>query len=275
MLPFLKKQQEPPDRILQQIDTGCIAPNPHQPRRNFDPLGLTQLAESIRVNGLLQPITVRRIGENRYQLISGERRLRASRMAGLRRIPCLVMNTDEEHVAVLALIENLQRRDLSPFEEAEAIARLISYFGLSQQDAASYLGMAGSTLANKLRLLKLPEEQRRRIDAAGLTERHARALLKVESNSLREEILDRVIAESLNVRDTELLIEALQTPAMSQEKTIPRRVAVVGDIRLFVNSLSKVITNMRERGVDAQTEKEENEEYIQYTIKIPKGRHSA
>ena len=159
---------------VQYIPLGRIRPNPQQPRRSFDEEGLAELAASIRSCGILQPLTVRRAGDG-YELVAGERRLRAARIAGLREVPCLVAQVGEEDSALLALMENLQRRDLDCWEEAQAIARLISRYGLSQEEAARRLGRAQPTVANKLRLLRLPEDVRALLRENGLTERHARA----------------------------------------------------------------------------------------------------
>ena len=169
---------------VQYIPLGRIRPNPQQPRQGFDEVGLAELAASIRSCGILQPLTVRRAGDG-YELVAGERRLRAARIAGLREVPCLVAQVGEEDSALLALMENLQRRDLDCWEEAAAIARLISRYGLSQEEAARRLGRAQPTVANKLRLLRLPEDVRNLLRENGLTERHARALLRLQDPGRR------------------------------------------------------------------------------------------
>lgn len=273
MSPFSFRSRIVAGKSLEMIDTADIQPNPNQPRRIFDEYELNCLAESIRASGLLQPITVRKLRTG-YQIISGERRLRASRMAGLRQIPCIVQDSDESQSALLALVENLQRSDLSLFEEAEAISALIQNFGLNQQEAARRLGIAQSTLSNKLRLLTLTPEQRKRISAAGLTERHARALLRIESTDDRDHVLDKIIAEQMNVSDTDKYITEWLAPR-ENVASMPRRVAVVGDVRLFLNSLTKMVDHMRMSGVDAKTNKHETDDYIEYTVKIPKRRGSA
>lgn len=273
MSPFSFRSRTVAGKSLEMIDTADIQPNPNQPRRIFDEYELSSLAESIRASGLLQPITVRRLRAG-YQIISGERRLRASRMAGLRQIPCIVQDSDDSESALLALVENLQRSDLSLFEEAEAIAALIRNYGLNQQEAARRLGIAQSTLSNKLRLLALTADQRSRITAAGLTERHARALLRIDCANQRDRALDKIIAEQMNVSAADQYVNELLTPH-ENVTAMPRRVAVVGDVRLFLNSLSKMVDHMRMSGVDAKTNKSETEEYIEYTVRIPKRRGTA
>ena len=163
---------------VRYISLNQIRPNPQQPRRSFDEDSLSELAESIRSYGILQPLTVRRQGTG-YELVAGERRLRAAAMAGLREVPCLVAQVGEEDSALLALMENLQRRDLDCWEEAEALSRLIARYGLSQEEAARRLGRSQPAVANKLRLLRLPDSVRQFLQENGLTERHARALLRL------------------------------------------------------------------------------------------------
>lgn len=267
MFPLRNRAQ--PGKTLQMIPVGVIHPNPNQPRRFFDEYELSGLAESIRCNGLIQPLSVRRREDGSYELIAGERRLRASRMAGLSEVPCIIHQVDDSRSALFSLLENLQRRDLSMFEEAEGIERLIREFKITQQDAAERLGIAQSTLANKLRLLRLTREQRERIVLAQLTERHARALVRLPSEKLREEALDKIIADQMNVVDTDRMIDSMLEP-QAQSAPQPRRVPVVRDVRLFVNSITKVVNSMRQWGVDAKTAKNETDEYIEYTVIIPK-----
>ena len=271
LFPF--KTRSVPGKHLELIDTADIVANPDQPRQSFDEYEMNCLAESIRASGLLQPITVRRYLDG-YQVIAGERRLRACRIAGLRQIPCIVQDSDDGRSALLALLENLQRSDLSIFEEAEAISALINKYGYPQQEIAHRLGIAQSTLSNKLRLLVITEDQRKRIAAAGLSERHARALLKIKDGSLRNKALDKIIAEQMNVAETEHYIAELTSPPETVSAP-PRRIAVFGDVRLFVNSLTKMVDHMRMSGVDAKTSKSETEDYIEYTVKIPKRKGTA
>ena len=214
------------------------------------------------------PITVRRKEDGRFEIIAGERRYRASCMAGLTEIPCIEVHADEQRSAVLALLENLQRSDLSFFEEAEGIARLIHEWGITQEEAASRLGKAQSTLANKLRLLKLTREQRMKILQNNLTERHARALLRLEDEMKREEALDIIIERSLNVAQTEAYIQSLLSPAPQrhEQKITP----LIRDVRLFLNTINKALHTMRGSGIAAESLKTEGPEYIEYLIRIPK-----
>lgn len=255
-------------RHILLISPDRIVPNPCQPRTRFDQDELLGLAESIFKNGILQPITVRRREDGRFEIIAGERRYRASCMAGLTEIPCIEVHADEQRSAVLALLENLQRSDLSFFEEAEGIARLIHEWGITQEEAASRLGKAQSTLANKLRLLKLTREQRMKILQNNLSERHARALLRLEDEMKREEALDIIIERSLNVAQTEAYIQSLLSPAPQrhEQKITP----LIRDVRLFLNTINKALHTMRGSGIAAESLKTEGPEYIEYLIRIPK-----
>ena len=255
-----------PDRKLISLPPDRILPSPFQPRREFDYYELLELASSIQKNGLIQPITVRKKGET-YELISGERRLRASAFAGLKTIPCIVVTAGDRECSLMCLIENIQRCDLTYFEEAEGIKRLMDDFALSQQEAAEKLGMAQSTLSNKLRLLRLNSEQRRKIYTAGLTERHARAFIRLPEE-MRDETINRVIAEQLNVSDTEELVSALILPK-NLGRPVLRKIKV-GDLRIYFNSISKIVDTIRSQGVDAYSKRNETEDFIEYTITIPK-----
>ncbi|HEY8416059.1 MAG TPA: ParB/RepB/Spo0J family partition protein, partial [Thermaerobacter sp.] len=193
---------------VRRVPVARILPNPFQPRRRFDPDSLAELAESIRQVGVLQPLLVRPRPEGGYELVAGERRLRAAEMAGLTEVPVVVRNLDDREAALIALVENLQREDLDFFEEAAAYQEMLSRFGLTQEQLAALLGKQQSTVANKLRLLRLPPTVRERIVAAGLSERHARALLRLESADEQEKVLEEVIARNLSVRETEELVTA-------------------------------------------------------------------
>ncbi len=248
------------------IPQDLIIPNPNQPRKRFDFDGLEELAASIRENGILQPITVRSTEDKKFQLIAGERRLRAARLVGLTKIPALVINMEQKDSAVFALIENLQRQDLSFFEEAEAIETLITEYKMSREDVAKKLSIAQSTLSNKLRILKLPEEMRFRLAKAGLTERHARALLSLEDDAQRERALSIIIDRHLNVQESERMIEQMLSRS-SKSKTNLRGLR---DVRLFINTLNHAVDTIRRAGVDADTARSETEEYIEYIVRIPK-----
>lgn len=253
---------------VQYIPLGRIRPNPQQPRRSFDEEGLAELAASIRSCGILQPLTVRRAGEG-YELVAGERRLRAARIAGLREVPCLVAQVGEEDSALLALMENLQRRDLDCWEEAQAIARLISRYGLSQEDAARRLGRAQPTVANKLRLLRLPEDVRALLRENGLTERHARALLRLQDPEVQRRAAGDMVRRGMNVAQAEAYVEKL---LQSAQVTPPRgrSTYIIKDVRLFLNSVDRGLHLMRQAGVDAGWNRQDTDREILLTIRIPK-----
>ena len=244
-----------------------IYPSPYQPRRDFDIYELQSLADSIAASGILQPLAVRKTA-NGYELIAGERRLRAAKMAGLKKIPCILQSADETAAAIYAIIENTQRTDLSFFEEAAAIEQMIRLCSMSQSEAAARLGIAQSTLSNKLRLLRLSPELQRQISAASLTERHARTLLRLPEE-MRADALNRIIADQLNLQQSEELITELLTPKKDEPET-PVRKAAIGDIRLFANSLSKLVSTMQSAGLDAHTRKSETDSYIEYKVRIKK-----
>ena len=252
---------------LTKLSPDKILPNPSQPRKVFQEEELEGLAQSIAENGLLQPVTVRR--ENgTYYLIAGERRLRACKLAGLKEIPALVADCEPEDSAVLALLENLQRKDLQMFEQANAIVSLLREWQITQEEAAKRLGMSQSYLANKIRLLKLSPEEQEEILKHHLSERHARALLRVDDMTLRQKLLATVIERGLNVAQTEELAAAALQPKKPAGKR--KRTFIAKDIRLFINTIDHAVDAMKTAGIPAQTEKKETEEYIECTVRIPK-----
>lgn len=255
-----------------------IRPNKTQPRKNFDEQDLKSLSQSIVQNGILQPLTVRRINSTEYELIAGERRLRAAIMAGITKVPCVVIKCSDKDSAVYALIENIQRKDLGMFEQARGVARLIRKYGLTQEQAAISLGKKQSTIANKLRLLKLTFEEQEWIISASLSERHARALLRIEDESVRREVLSRIISDNMNVNQTEAFITDIllkRTPILKEQPKKRERKIVVKDVRIFVNTINKAVDTMRMSGINATSSKNETDEYIEYTVKIPKAREKA
>ena len=260
------------DRKLISLSPQSIVPSPFQPRREFDYYELLELSSSIQQNGIIQPLTVRRRGE-RYELISGERRLKAAIIAGFKVVPCILVNAGDRECSLMCLIENIQRTDLTFFEEADGIKRLMDEFSLSQQEVAEKLSMAQSTLSNKLRLLKLSPEIQTRIISSGLTERHARALLRLPVEK-REDTLDKIIADGLNLAQSEALIESILNPDIKTEPIKasapqkPVRKAAIGDIKLFSNSLSKLLCTMQNAGISANSRKHETEKYIEYKVRI-------
>lgn len=248
------------------IPVDSIDPNPAQPRQVFDRKALEELALSIKENGLISPIVVRKMGD-RFQLIAGERRLMAFKLLGESSIPALLETADDRRSATLAIVENMQRRDLTFFEEAQAIALLIRTQELTQQQAAERLGLSQSAVANKLRLLRLPKPQIDRLIAAGMTERHARALLPLCGDAQLEAVVFRMIQTQATVKQTEKMVEDVQKHQAPKQGG---RILILKDLRLFTSTIGHAIEVMKQAGIDAKTQKTEDAEHIVYTIVIPK-----
>ena len=239
------------------LPLGAIRPNPAQPRSVFDAAGLQELAASIRQYGVLQPLSVRKKGSG-FELVAGERRLRAAGLAGLREVPCLLVTADDQDAGLLALVENLQRRDLDYIEQAQGLARLMQQYHLTQEQAARRVGKSQSAIANKLRLLKLSEPVLALLRASGLSERHARALLRIE---------DEAAQNGWTVAKTERYIDELCAKS-SQKAKLGH--FVLRDMRVFFNTINHQLDLIRAAGVDAGTEQRETEHEIVLTIRIPK-----
>ncbi len=249
-----------------EIPVNSIKPNPNQPRRFFDATALRELSESIIQYGVIQPITVRKIRCG-YELVTGERRMRATQLAGIDTIPAIVINADNDKSAILALLENLQREDLSFFEIAEGYQKLIKEQGMTQDDIARKLGKSQSTVANKIRLLKLTPIVRKIIREYALTERHARALLNLDPE--KQLIAVRNICDNnLNVRQSEEMISQMLCEKMKKKQTV--KVNEIHDIRLFTNTVKQAVDLMIESGADAQMEKNDFEWGVEYIIKVRK-----
>ena len=243
-----------------------ISPNPDQPRRVFSQPELEELAASIRALGVLQPLTVRR-REGQWELVAGERRLRAAKLAGLSQVPCLSVQVDSQSSSLLALVENVQRRDLDFWEEALALRQILDTYHLSQEELARRVGRSQSAVANKLRLLKLPDEALALLRAHGATERHARALLRLDSPERQLEAAEQVAARGLTVAQTEALVEQLLRGAPSSRK---KPTFILKDVRLFLNTLSRSLELVRSAGVDARCRRQDTDEEILLTIHIPR-----
>ena len=252
------------------LPAAQIRPNPGQPRKIFDPAGLQELAASIAEYGIVQPLTVRR-RDGFYELVAGERRLRAARMAGLSEVPCIVMELDLEEASFIALVENLQRNDLDFLEESRGIAQLIRLFGLSQEECARRLGKSQSAVANKLRLLRLPEDVLNAMRNAGLTERHGRALLRLETPDEQRAALAYILSRDLNVAATDAyidrLLEAKAAPESERQKTF-----ILKDVRVFLNTIAHSLDLMKQGGIDAGMQRQETDDALILTINIPKAR---
>lgn len=251
------------------ISVSEIVPNPNQPRQTFTEDGLEELAASIREHGILQPLTVRRTAEG-YELVSGERRLRASRLAGLREVPCLLLAVDGESSSLLALVENLQRRDLDFVEEATALARLIRTYGFSQEEAARKIGKSQPAVANKLRLLRLPPDVLSLLRENCLTERHARALLRLDGPEAQRAAAQAIVDQGLTVAKAEAYIESLLSPAPPKPPRRKKPTYIIKDVRLFLNSVTHGLSMMNAAGVDAACDRTDTDDAILLTIRIPK-----
>ncbi len=252
---------------LMFVPIEAIVPSPYQARAAFDADEIEGLAISIQQNGLLQPISVRRaaVGAG-YELIAGERRLRACKRLQMAKIPAILCEYEEEQSASLSLLENLQRQDLNPFEQARGIKAMIALWGCTQSDAAHRLGMAQPTLANKLRLLQLSDALQTYVIENGLNERHARAVLRLPDEQ-RAVALAQMHKQQMNARVADAYVEQLLAPP--KQKAKPRCVRMVRDVRIFVNTINHAIAVMTENGVPATSKKVEGEGYIEYTVRIP------
>ena len=255
-------------RIL-YLPVGQIHPNPSQPRKIFDADGLQELAGSIRTYGILQPLTVRR-RNGEYELVAGERRLRAAKIAGMTEVPCILLTVDEEQSGMVALVENLQRRDLDYIEEAQGLARLMRQYGLNQEQAAARVGKSQSAVANKLRLLRHSPAVLSALRENGLSERHARALLRLPTEEERLAALAVVIRQQMNVAKTEEYIDSLLARKRQPEPKKGIRKLIVRDVRLFINSVNHSLDLIRGAGIRAEASQEETESEIVLTIRLPK-----
>ena len=253
---------------IENIAIGQIVPNRFQPRTEFDRAELASLAESIRENGLIQPVSLRKTKEG-FELVAGERRLRACKMLGRDKIEAIVYDISDEDAALWALIENLQRSGLSPFDEAEAIFKLVSAWNIPREEAAKRLGIASSTLSNRLRILKLEPKVREIITENKLTERHARELLRIEGEKEREEAARFIAAKKLNVPETEKYISKILEHRKKERKT-PKY--IVKDLRLFLNTFEHAVEVMNIAGMGAVSTVSESEDCITYSVSVPKSK---
>ena len=271
MAAVIKKRGLFDNQKVVSIPVGEIVPNPAQPRKLFDSQALFELSESIARYGIIQPLSVRKIGRQ-YELVAGERRLRAAKMAGLTEVPCIILELSNEDSSVLALIENIQRRDLDYIEEAEALAKLIKDFGMSQEEAAKRISRSQSAEANKLRILKLSPEILYVLRESGLTERHARALLRLPTEELRQQALEHMVVHQLTVAKSEEYIEDLLDAAKEEDESARKKKPsyIIKDVRLFLNSINRSLGIMRDSGVAAVYDKSETDEDIILMITIPK-----
>lgn len=246
-----------------------LEPSPVQPRKNFPDGELQELSESIAQYGVLNPLTVR-LRDGRYELVAGERRLRAARLAGLCDVPCILLDVSLEDASLIALVENLQRRDLDFIEEANGLSQLIKLFGMSQEEAARRIGKSQSAVANKLRLLKLPEDVLCSLRDNGLTERHGRALLRLQDENMQRMALEYITEHDLNVAAADAYVESLLREP--EEKADPKRTFIMKDVRVFVNTILHGLDLMKQGGIAAGMKREETDDELILTISIPKNK---
>ena len=259
--------QKSTDVQVLQVPLSKIVPNPYQPRKEFESEALSELADSIRQYGVLQPLLVAPGKGDTYILIAGERRLRASTMAGLGTVPVIVSEYTSQQIAEIALIENLQRKDLHYLEEAEGYEKLVSTFHLTQESMAIRVGKKQSTIANKLRLLRLPVSVRKKLQDSDLTERHARVLLKLENEDLQKTVLQKVLKGNLNVRQTEALVKKTLEEAGKLNQKKPRFV-IVNDVRIYLNSIKDVMETVKASGIPSSMEQEMDGDDVVVTLRI-------
>lgn len=266
------KQRQEDGQVLERIPVMMIKPNPYQPRKSFSQQSLEELSNSIKEIGLIQPITVRRTGVNSYELIAGERRLRASKMAGLEVIPAIIVFGDERDSAIMAMIENLQREDLHYLEEARGYSALIQDHGLTQEELAKKIGRSQSTIANKIRLLRLSDQIKEKLIQNDLTERHARCLLRLPEEELRFKALEKIIEKNYNVKDSELLVERTMQKIEKKGKSAGKRKMIGGykDIRIFINTIKNAVVMMKDYGINPLVKEIDTGDSIEITVTIPK-----
>lgn len=247
---------------------SSITPNRYQPRTVFNQSKIEELALTIHTHGIIQPIVVRPVGDNEYELIAGERRWRAVQSLGWERVPAIIKDFNDTETASVALIENLQREELTAIEEALAYAKLLELHNLTQEALAQRLGKGQSTIANKLRLLKLPSLVQDAIKQKLITERHARALIPLKNEEKQLQLLNDIIEGKLNVKQTEERVAKLLETQVKKPRA--KRKAFSKDTRIAMNTIRQSLTMVNDSGIKLNTEEEEFEEYYQFTIKIPK-----
>ena len=262
-------------RMIFMLEVDSIVPNPAQPRRFFTDDAILRLADSIRIHGMIQPLCVRKPDNfsGVYELVAGERRLRAAKRLGMREVPCVMVEADSEESAHMAIVENIQRENLNMFEQAQAIDKLMKVHCLTQEKIAEKLSCSQSYVANKLRLLRLDDEEREEILAQGLTERHARALLRLKDPECRRSALRTMIRREMNVAAAEEYIDRLieaQKKEKAKEKEQRHSKIVIKDVRILYNTIDKAVETVRLSGIDVQTLRRENARDTEIVIKIPK-----
>ena len=261
------------DRKLTEIPVASIRRNPYQPRVTFDEESIAELAQSIRQVGLIQPLVVRKAPDGAYELVAGERRLRAVKSLGMESVTCIVeQGMEDESSAMMALIENLQREDLHYLEEAQCYNTLLSTYNLTQEELAARLGKSQSSIANKLRLLRLSEEVKSAMAEAHLTERHARALLKLKDEKTQLALVDKIAKKSLSVKETEKLVDKTLNRLYDEKadgaRPRPKILRIVKDYRLFMNTINAAVNTLRETGMTVAVEQEDREDGVDIHIHV-------
>ncbi len=264
------------DLIIQEIATNQILPNPNQPRKHFDRKALEDLADSIKNYGLISPIQVRKLKNDKYELVSGERRLRACQIAQLDKIPSIIVEVTDNDSAILAIMENIQREDLSYFEEARSFQQLIKFYNMTQEEIANSLGKSQSFIANKIRLLKLPDSIMELLEENNLSERHARALLRLPDEELQKEVIEEINKKDLTVRRTEELIERIRNTKLTNnyEETITKdkkaRVKSFINAQIYINTIKRAFKEVKESRNDVEYKEVDKDDCVEIKIRIPK-----
>lgn len=270
----MKNVQTEMQKEIKYIPIDAIRPNPYQPRKDFNKKALDELSQSIKTYGLIQPISVRKIHDESYELVAGERRLRASKMAKLDKVPVIILDYRDIDSAMVALIENLQREDLNFIEEAEGYYNLINDHGFTQSQLAEKLGKSQSTIANKLRILKLPNDIKRTILDTDLTERHARALLRIPDDKLKRKVLDKVIEDDLTVKRTEKLVEDLLDEMMKEgeegEEHKKQNIKGLINLRIYLNTIKNAYNEIKKSGLNATYDEKDKGDFVEVVVRIPK-----
>lgn len=257
---------------LAEVNVASIHPNPYQPRATFDEESIAKLAQSIQQVGLLQPLLVRKVDDG-YELVAGERRLRAVTSLGMEKVACIVQqDIEDESSAMMALIENLQREDLHYLEEAQCYQKLLETYGLTQEELANRLGKSQSSIANKLRLLKLSDEVKAAMTEKRLSERHARALLKLTDDKQRLDAVEKIAEKGLSVKETEQMVEKTLNKAYDEKqdgaKPRPKLMRIVRDYRLFMNTINQAVNQLRESGMTVEVEQSDRADGVDIKISV-------
>ncbi len=263
-LSFLNKEK---NTEIIEVEIDKIEPNPFQPRKEFEEQDIKELAKSIKNFGIIQPVTLRK-KENKYEVIVGERRLRAVKYIKMEKIPAIIKDFNDQEMAEIALVENLQRKDLNFLEESQAYTKLIEKFNITQKELAQKIGKSQSTIANKLRLLKLSGNVREKLKSPEISERHARALLKINDEKIQIKVVQQIKDKQLTVKETESLIKKILNKNRKKQKIT----TVYKDLRIFKNSLNQTVEEMKKAGLEVKVEKNEDKKYFTYKIFLPKNK---